>query len=793
VTDGVDMSVLPGMGDLPERTSPAPAEGAGSKASGRSAAARRKGGRKKGAKQPAETLPVARVAVDMSLPHLDRPFDYLVPTSLDAAAVPGCRVRVRFAGQLVDGFLLDRVERSDHEGRLAYLERVTSPEPVLAPEIAALARELADRYAGTFADVLRLAVPPRHARVEAEDTTEPPAPVGEAATVQVAAMEEGSAGDAEAPPGGDRPAAGREPSEDGDGASFGRDGQAAGREPDGGDEGSSDGDGPGTGLPPAAVREAAAPEPSQAPGEALAGEGQAAGEVPVEAGPWEAYPAGPSFLHALRAGRAPRAVWSALPGADWTVAVARAVRAVLAGGRGALVIVADGRDVARVDAALADELGPGRHVALTAELGPAERYRRWLAVRRGRVRAVVGTRAAMFAPVRDLGLVVLWDDGDDVHAEQHAPYPHAREVLALRAHRAGAGALIGGFTRTTDATQLVRSGWAHPLVPDRERLRASMAYIRPSGDDADLARDEAARSARLPHLAFRTARQGLAHGPVLVQVPRRGYVPALACARCRGPARCTECEGPLSLRSSHAAPYCGWCGRIAGAWQCPECDGRQVRAVVVGARRTAEELGRAFPGVSVRTSGRDGVLAEVSAEPALIVATPGAEPVAEGGYAAALLLDGWVLLGRADLRAGEEALRRWMNAAALVRPRGPVIVLADGSLTPVQALIRWDAVTYAERELAERGELGFPPAVRMASLTGTPQSVRELVEAAGLPEDAQVLGPVEVGDGQERALVRVDRTRGVVLSRLLKAAQATRSTRKTTDVVRVRVDPLELI
>ena len=503
--------------------------------------------------------------------------------------------------------------------------------------------------------------------------------------------------------------------------------------------------------------------------------------------------AGPSFLDALRAGRGPRAVWSALPGADWTPAVARAARVTLDGGRGVLVVVADGRDVARVDAALTSELGEGRHVALTAELGPAERYRRWLAIRRGRVRAVVGTRAAIFAPVRDLGLVVLWDDGDDVHAEQHAPYPHAREVLALRAHRAGAGALIGGFTRTTDATQLLGAGWAHPLVPDRERLRASMPYIRPSGDDADLARDEAARSARLPHLAFRTARQGLEHGPVLVQVPRRGYVPALACSRCRGPARCPECEGPLSLRSSHAAPYCRWCGRIAGAWTCPECGGRQVRAVVVGARRTAEELGRAFPGVPIRTSGRDGVLAEVTAEPALVVATPGAEPVAEGGYASALLLDGWVLLGRADLRAGEEALRRWMNAAALVRPRGPVIVLADGSLTPVQALIRWDPVTYAERELAERRDLGFPPAVRMASLTGAPQSIRELVDAADLPQDAEVLGPVEVGEGQERALVRVERARGATLSRLLKAAQAARSTRRTADVVRVRVDPLELI
>jgi primosomal protein N' (replication factor Y) len=778
VTDGVDMGVLPGMGDLPESAAPAPAgEGAGDRggsgrgggAAKRNSAAKKNATARKNTRRPAGTLPVARVAVDVPLPHLDRPFDYLVPSALDDAAVPGCRVRVRFAGQLMDGFLLERADRSDHEGRLAYLERVTSPEPVLAPEIAALAREIADRYAGTLADVLRLAIPPRHARVESEDAPAPGrGPADEAAPAGPVD---------EAPPVGPV----------GEAAPVGE------VVPAGPDEATADPAGPAatdgtTGAGAAAGDGEASPSRGDVPRAP-----DAPGVTPPAAGPWEAYPAGASFLEALTAGRAPRAVWSALPGGDWATEVALAVRATLAGGRGALVIVADGRDVARVDRALRRELGSGRHVALTAELGPAERYRRWLAVRRGRAAAVVGTRAAMFAPVRDLGLVVLWDDGDDVHAEPHAPYPHAREVLALRAHRAGAGALIGGFTRTTDATQLVRAGWARPLGPERERLRASMPYIRPAGDDADLARDEAARSARLPHLAFRAARQGLEHGPVLVQVPRRGYVPALACSRCRGPARCPECEGPLSLGSSHAAPYCRWCGRIAGDWRCPGCGGRQVRAVVVGARRTAEELGRAFPGVPVRTSGRDGVLAEVSGEPALVVATPGAEPVAEGGYAAALLLDGWVLLGRADLRAGEEALRRWMNAAALVRPRGPVIVLADGSLTPVQALIRWDAVTYAERELDERRALGFPPAVRMASLTGTPQSVRELVEAAGLPDDAEVLGPVELGEGRERALVRVDRRRGAALSRLLKTAQAARSTRKAADVVRVRVDPLELI
>ncbi|MBO0891792.1 MAG: hypothetical protein J2P14_12815, partial [Acidothermales bacterium] len=124
--------------------------------------------RAKPAVQPAAERPVARVAVDVSLPHLDRPFDYLVPQRDDDVCVPGCRVRVRFAGSLVDGYVLDRVDESEHSGRLAYLDRVVSAEPVLAPEIARLARAVADRYAGSLADVVRLAVPPRHAKVERE-------------------------------------------------------------------------------------------------------------------------------------------------------------------------------------------------------------------------------------------------------------------------------------------------------------------------------------------------------------------------------------------------------------------------------------------------------------------------------------------------------------------------------------------------------------------------------------------------------------------------------------------------
>ncbi len=700
----------------------------------RAAGSRGRPRRARAAPVAAERLPVARVAVDVSLPHLDRPFDYLVPERMADTARPGCRVRVRFAGQLTGGYLLSREAASEHPGRLAFLERVVSPEPVLTAEIAGLARAVADRYAGTLGDVLRLAIPPRHAAAEAAE-----------AAAELAR--------------GPRPAA-------------------------------IQADGPDAPVPgPHSV-----PSPHSAP-------------VPrPDPGPWARYPAGEAFLAAVADGRAPRAAWSALPGSLWAEEIARAAATAASADRGALIVVPDVRDLGQVDAALTALLGEGQHVSLAAGLGPAERYRRWLSVLRGETRIVAGLRAAMFAPVRDLGLVVIWDDGDDLHSERRAPYPHAREVLALRAHRQQAAALIGGFARTAETTQLVQAGWAHPIVASRPAVRTLAPLIRGTGDEAELARDEAAATARLPSLALRTAREALGRGPVLVQVPRRGYLAAVACGRCREPARCAVCGGPLALGTADAPPQCAWCGALAGAWRCPHCGHAGLRSIVTGAARTAEELGRAFPSVPVRTSRGQAVIASVPETPALVVATPGAEPAARGGYAAALLLDGWILTGRATLRAADEALRRWLNAAALVRPAaegGRVIAVADASLPAVQALIRWDPVMHSEREVAEREHLRFPPSVRMGAALGPPTAVTELLQAAQLPPGADVLGPLpaasgapgtdDAEDGEVRVFFRVPRTYGADLARALQAAQAVRSARKAVGAVRVHMDPVDLI
>ncbi|MEP7159486.1 MAG: primosome assembly protein PriA [Dermatophilaceae bacterium] len=658
-------------------------------------------------------LPVAVVAVDVPLPHLDRGFDYAVPPELSDTAVPGVRVKVRFAGRDVSGYVLARRAAPVHEGRLTPLRRVVSPEPVLTPRLADLCRQVADEHVGTLSDVLRLAIPPRHARAER---------ALDAAAVAVTAP--GSAG------------------------------------------------GP---VVPASAGDA--------------GQGYPNGDA------WRGYPAGDSLLRRLAAGESPSAAWTALPcrddAHDWPTALAQAAAATLASGRGALLVVPDARDLRRVEAALIVAVGPDAHVTLSAAQGPQARYTAWLKVLRGHVRCVAGTRSAAFAPVADLGLVAWWDDGDDAYEEPRAPYPHARAVLRAHAALAGAAALVGGFSRTAHTQLAIEDGLLREVLPEAVSRRGVAPRVHVSGEGADEYRDGPAAHAHLPAAAWRATHDALAEGPVLVQVPRRGYLPGVSCRTCHRPARCSVCAGPLGLEAAAGPPICRRCGAKAAAYVCPTCGDARLRSRVVGERRTAEELGRAFPGTRVETSSGDHVRDSVDARPALVIATPGAEPVAEGGYAAVLLLDAWASLDRPELDAGEEALRRWLGAAALARPRARVVLAGapEGVTVPtVEALVRWAPEWFAARELAERAELDLPPAGWMATLCGARHGLQSLLDAATLPEGVERLGPLPIPGGADwQLLLRAPRARGGQVAAALLAAKGIRSARKDIDPVVVRI------
>lgn len=627
----------------------------------------------------AERQPVAQVRIDSPVPHLDRVFDYAVPATLDAAVVVGVRVRVRFSGRLIDGLVVGRREVSDAPGELRPIDRVIGVEPVVTAETMGLIEAVATRMAGTFWDVVRSAVPPRHARAEAAAVAE--------------------------------------------------------RE-----------------WHPRAVGNA-----------------------------WTAYAQGDALLRHLAGSEPVRAVWSAAPATPWTEQIGDAVRTVLAQPDGdVVVVVPDAWDVEQLRATL-DDLEPTTGV-LTADQGPEARYRQFVRILRGQARLVIGTRNAVFAPVPNLRLLVVWNDGEEPMWEPHAPYWNARDVAALRSHLTGCALLVGAPARSPEAQSWCASGWARSLTPTRARIAQAAPIVRAIEQD-DAARDAAAASARIPHTAWLVAKEGLRTGPVLVHVARRGYLPTVACAQCRMPAACA-CGGALALPSRTAAATCVRCGTIAENWRCATCGSGRMRAGAIGVERTAEEFGRAFPDVRIVWSDGERPVRSVGAEPALVVATAGVEPVADGGYAAVLLLDARAQLMRPTLRAGEDVAQRWFAAASLARPRAHVVVTAENASTVVQSLVRWDAVWLAERELADRASAGLPPAVRAAVLRGEVEAVMEVERALTVPH--RTLGPV---DG--RSIVLVGRDHGTRLAHEVKAIAATRSA-KSLPVVTAVLDPRDL-
>ncbi|PCE13770.1 preprotein translocase subunit SecA [Microbacterium sp. SZ1] len=450
----------------------------------------------------------------------------------------------------------------------------------------------------------------------------------------------------------------------------------------------------------------------------------------------------------------------------WASLLAAAATSVLDGGASSILIVPDHRDLDRLLAALESVAPEGTVVRYDSRQTNPDRYRAFLRSLEESPCIVVGNRSAVYAPVQ-AGLVAIWDDGDPLLGEPLAPYVNARDAALLRQEQEGSALLFVGHTRTTDVERLVARGWLQD-VRARRRVLPRVILSTPQEMEAPTAQ-------RMPSSAFLSARNAAAEGPVLVQVSRPGFAPSLVCAECRAPARCAHCGGPLGAKHRGAVPVCGWCGRGARAWSCPVCSSTKLRLASSGSERTADELGRAFPGIRVIVADSAHPVERVADKPALVVATRGAEPIAEGGYRAVVLLDGPRMLQAPDLRIGEACLRWWSNAAALAAPGAPVhLVGVDGAVA--RALATWNQAGYARAELAERAPLHMPPAARVALVEGSSAAVGRALSSLrelALPADA-VLGPVPVESDdvppRVRALVRFDYGAGSRVATTLRAA-----------------------
>jgi len=666
-----------------------------------------------------ETGTVARVVIDSPLPQLDHLFDYAIPEKLRGSVVPGVRVKVplRSANRVAAAYVVEVVDTSDFGGALTPLEELVSDVPVLTPEVWSLARRLSERSAGGASDILRLAIPSRQVRVEK---------AWKSRTLEASGPAGSESDDTAAPP---------DPGAHVDGATRveevvdrGEDGRAQ---------------------------------------TADANVGTVDGLIAVSGyrdTVWHNVSAGGRL--AIDAIPSPRETAAGAPIGSWARTLAELAHNTVVSGRTAVLLTPDYRDQDQLEAALADLLPSGQISRVDARQSNAERYASFLDLLDDRPRAIVGNRSAIYAPSSRLGLIALWDDGDHLYREPLAPYVHARDAALVRQEESGAALVILSHGRSVETERLVQMGW---LTAEAPKPLVAPRVIQTARQDQP---DAASGAARIPSTAWRIAREALEIGPVLVQVARPGYAPAVACANCSHLARCRECHGPLGVTRAGATPACTVCGALAVNWQCDTCEHKLFKLVTRGSGRTAEELGKAFPGHTVIVSDGERNVRTIERRASLVVATRGAEPLVPGGYAAVLLLDGERMLAAESLSIAEDCLRWWSNAAALATPRAPV-VLTGVAGTLGTALANWDQSGFARQELDDRRALRFPPAVRVVALTGTPDSVDRAIDDVRaeheLPPGA-VLGPTPHEKEQVRAVIRTDYALAQKLAKSLRAS-----------------------
>jgi primosomal protein N' (replication factor Y) len=388
-----------------------------------------------------------------------------------------------------------------------------------------------------------------------------------------------------------------------------------------------------------------------------------------------------------------------LPG-DEGGACIRAVLACLAAGRRAIVLVPEADPVPATAAAVLAAVGD-RGVWFAGG-DERERYRSWLRIASGSVDVVVGTRPAVFAPLRELGMVWVSREVHPGHREERAPYYHVRDIGRARARLEGAACVLSALSPAVETAVAVRAGAIRIARPARTAERAAAPLVETTAPQAE------DRSPRLAAV-LKTARTA-----VLI-VSRTGYGVARICRECGEPARCAVCGGAIVVDGSVAA--CRTCG---ASGRCARCGATRFGIERGGVQRIAEWAAAAAPSAGVEVGTAEAVK------------DLGPRDVDLVG-----LLDPDRALARPGLHAGEQALAIWMEAAAWAGPRtrgGRVLAQTREPGHPaIQALVRWEPVPFLLAEAERRAAAGFAPGRHLFRVTaaGDPAAAETRLREAG--------------------------------------------------------------
>jgi primosomal protein N' (replication factor Y) (superfamily II helicase) len=385
------------------------------------------------------------------------------------------------------------------------------------------------------------------------------------------------------------------------------------------------------------------------------------------------------------------------PADEAAVAVA-CVGAALDGGRTAVVLVPDADPVPATAAAIAEAFGDDAILFLGGD--KRGRYRTWLDIAAGRYGVVVGTRPAVFAPLRDVGLVYVDREGHPQHRDERSPSYHARDAATMRGEVDAAVVVLSAFCPSLEA-----SAREHVLVEPAGRPWAPVEVVRPGPEG---------RSPRLIRV-LRDAPRAFLFEPV------RGYGVARVCRACGEPAACASCRGMLRLeRGEIRCVVCGAPGR------CASCGAADFGVVRRGAERV-EEWARSVATVPVWLLKREDGARSVSEREVLVGGLDALKDLGPQALDLVGILNADASLNRPGVDARERALTAWFEAAAWARREGRVIVQTNASNDPaIQALVSGRPGRFHRAEALRRAEAGFPVGAPVFRVSGGPDLEDEL-------------------------------------------------------------------
>jgi primosomal protein N' (replication factor Y) len=443
-----------------------------------------------------------------------------------------------------------------------------------------------------------------------------------------------------------------------------------------------------------------------------------------------------------------------------------------------LIIVPTARDLLRLAASLSEQ--GIDFTSLDSNLPRADRYRNFLSASLGAANLVIGMRGAIFASIPGLSKIYLHQENSEHYYERRSPYWNTREVAWIRSKLSNLDLHFTGYVPSLDvAIDIDKKEISY------QATREKISVVAQASSNGEL----------IPSKIYQQVRKAIATGPVLFLVPAKGYATAISCAKCRNISIC-ECGGKLSKSSAKSEPTCVLCSKRYQNWKCGWCCEARVFLTSRGIERFAEEIGRSFPNQVVIQSTASVPRDSVSSDPAIVISTPGVEPIAESGYEAVIMLQVDRFLSSSASNGVERAYSNFFAAGALISDSGVIALVSDDGSPITSALTTWNPATISKREIEQRISLQLPPisgavlvladSAELVRLKSALESAREESRA---PKSLRVYGPT-AGEIAKLALL-VDPLEQLEMVSLLREINKRRAISKKP-LLAYRVNPYSL-